>query len=404
MEHENQLHKIKKRAGRADGRKIALQLKEKWKRDAETKGYFFIVFMMTCVTCNQSKERTTEFFQPIRGYTHIFNSKCGEERFYNSPSYPCIDCHSKLGKERRQTKKFFIQTCIESAKANHHKYISRNKIHNDTFDINLDSIESILNERDGRCMKTGVPINFGCYKDFAMSIDRINNSIGYTINNIQLVCRETNVQGSEKTCGQTTKHDYIRVFMSLINFICHMTLTPTNQQDFEINLKQSPKENGVTASITMDKKLYQRQCDDLHIKSILKTMSSHANQHDVVAKRTGPLFTIEMALDVLRNHNFRCYYSKLPLEISISSRFRFSFERLDNSKTHGEPNNVVPVVRFLNCSDRSSRKNNTGTLEDNGAGMSMTKLLRMILQTDLVELTSEQRQCIEKEINKTSIT
>ena len=238
-------------------------------------------------------------------------------------------------------------------------------------------------------------MTFGCHKDFAMSIDRINNSKGYTMDNIQLVCREVNVQGKENTCGQPTNIDYIRIFMSLINFVCYDVMQLTNANVFEKNLQNTPIQNGVKASRRGNYLLYQKQCRNLHLRHILSEMCHDATKKDIKKKRIGSLIMINDMLHILRKHEFRCYYSKMPLEMSQYSKYRLSFERLDNRKSHGESGNCVPIIRILNCTDNSARKDAKGTLEDDGRGMSESKLLRMILDTNLIMLTEVERTKLE---------
>lgn len=238
-------------------------------------------------------------------------------------------------------------------------------------------------------------MTFGCYKDFSMSVDRIDNSVGYIKSNIQLVSREANVSGTDRTCGQTSQEDYINVYKSLINFLCYDKLFSSNTKEFETNLRQMPLQNGVTANSLTDRSLYLKQSNAFHLKSILMHMRSSSLGADRKAKRIGPKMTMEIQLAILRKHDFRCYYSKMPLQYSIYSKYRFSFERLDTSKTHGEPDNCVPVIRFLNCTDYSGgnrTKNNTG---ENGKGLSTNKLIRMILQTNLIQLTDSERATLE---------
>jgi len=373
---------------------VAQQLKEKWRKDAESKGLPFVVFMMVCVVCGQSKERTLEYYRVNCGYDQLFTRECGKELFSNCISTPCIACSSKINKEKRQTKNGFILKCISTARSNHIKYIKQEKIPDDLFQVSAETVDCLLQEKHERCVKTGVRLTFGCHKDFAMSIDRINNSKGYLKNNIQLVCREVNVSGKDTTCGQTNCDDYVRVFKSIIDYICYLKVSNVDRNIFELNFKQTPTQNGVSVPYIENRNLHEKQCRDLHLRSILQIMCMNANI-DKQRGREGGKLTVEMLMNILRRHGFRCFYSKTPLEISIYSKYRFSFERLDNSKGHGVSGNCVPVVRFLNCTDNSARKDSFGTFENNGAGMSTKKLIRIILLTNIIKISPYERACLE---------
>ena len=376
-------------------KELSDQLKEKWRKHAEQNHYPFVVFIMTCVVCGQSKERTPEFYYIDNGLPQLFRRPCGKEGLCNSLRHPCIDCYNKMKRENCKSKDGFMTLVLKTIKQRHEKYVKEKKVADGIFNVDINTIHQLLSSQNGRCAKTGIVMTLGCFKDFSMSVDRIDNSIGYIKNNIQLVCREANVQGSDRTCGQTSQEDYINVYRNLINFLCHDTLAPSNKEAFEKNLRQTPRQNGVTADSKTNNSLYYQQSSDLHLLHILKQKRAHACAQDRLAKRAGAKMTLEMQLAILRKHDFRCYYSKIPLELSIQSKYRFSFERLDTTKSHGEPGYCVPVVRFLNCIDLSGGKRAKDNIGEKGKGFSTSKLIRMILETNLIQITDSERATLE---------
>jgi len=66
-------------------------------------------------------------------------------------------------------------------------------------DIDLDFLERMWNEQDGRCAITGYPMTYSKSCLFGVSIDRIDSSKGYTKNNIQLVCQAINFGKNQYT-------------------------------------------------------------------------------------------------------------------------------------------------------------------------------------------------------------
>ena len=61
-------------------------------------------------------------------------------------------------------------------------------------DVTIDYLVSILSRQEGLCALTGVHMTHGGgMTDTAMSIDRIDSSIGYIPGNLQLVCHRVNV-------------------------------------------------------------------------------------------------------------------------------------------------------------------------------------------------------------------
>lgn len=62
------------------------------------------------------------------------------------------------------------------------------------FSITLDDILQKLEQQGGKCIYSGVPVSFD---DGSLSVDRKDNSIGYTIDNIQIVHRTVNYMKNE---------------------------------------------------------------------------------------------------------------------------------------------------------------------------------------------------------------
>lgn len=62
------------------------------------------------------------------------------------------------------------------------------------FSITLDDILQKLEQQDGKCIYSGMPVSFD---DGSLSVDRRDSSIGYTIDNIQIVHRTVNYMKNE---------------------------------------------------------------------------------------------------------------------------------------------------------------------------------------------------------------
>lgn len=61
------------------------------------------------------------------------------------------------------------------------------------FDIDSDVIETMIRCQDERCALTGIPFEYSSdgvyrYRPFAPSLDRRDNTLGYTYGNIRIVC------------------------------------------------------------------------------------------------------------------------------------------------------------------------------------------------------------------------
>jgi hypothetical protein len=75
---------------------------------------------------------------------------------------------------------------------------SRAKNNNRDFTITLEDLKNIAKQCDNRCMLTGIDFDFAktddCFRrPFTPSIDRIDSNLGYTPDNIRLVCTAVNL-------------------------------------------------------------------------------------------------------------------------------------------------------------------------------------------------------------------
>lgn len=77
-----------------------------------------------------------------------------------------------------------------SKKMGHLKRQKRNK--QLEFKITLDDLVDLWELQDGRCAISNYPMEASFNSLFSVSVDRINSSMGYTKENIQLVCQAIN--------------------------------------------------------------------------------------------------------------------------------------------------------------------------------------------------------------------
>lgn len=62
-------------------------------------------------------------------------------------------------------------------------------------EFTFDDLVELFNKQNGLCFYSGIPMAFGSYKEISWTIsaERLDNSIGYTKENVVLVCWEFNV-------------------------------------------------------------------------------------------------------------------------------------------------------------------------------------------------------------------
>ena len=75
-----------------------------------------------------------------------------------------------------------------------------------TWEITVDDLVDLWEAQNGRCVATGLVMahhrDGSGHKDFNASIDRINPRIGYTIDNIRLVCYAVNIMKHKMDEGE----------------------------------------------------------------------------------------------------------------------------------------------------------------------------------------------------------
>lgn len=127
--------------------------------------------MKKCVDCKVDKD-LSEFHLRRRKY---------KDKVYEYPYGRCKVCSNKL---RR----------IDFAKNMHQNAKSRANRRGIEFDITVEDIRELNDSQDGKCAFTGVPLNWDwlppsrrriCPPD-RVSLDRIDSSKGYVVDNIQL--------------------------------------------------------------------------------------------------------------------------------------------------------------------------------------------------------------------------
>jgi hypothetical protein len=69
------------------------------------------------------------------------------------------------------------------------------------FDISTEFLHCLWKQQDGKCALTGVEMGFIGQKWLSPSIDRIDNSKGYTEDNVQWVCWRANDAKSNMNNG-----------------------------------------------------------------------------------------------------------------------------------------------------------------------------------------------------------
>eukprot|EP00438_Fugacium_kawagutii_P024267 Skav222463 [mRNA] locus=scaffold5414:30010:47306:- [translate_table: standard] len=98
----------------------------------------------------------------------------------------CRSCKRKEDRARRSTLRGHVQNCLNNAR-------TRSKKRSQAFTLTFSQVLNMLRQQQGRCYYSGVPLEYKqIHSDWRLSIERLNNSIGYTNENCVLIAIEFN--------------------------------------------------------------------------------------------------------------------------------------------------------------------------------------------------------------------
>lgn len=122
---------------------------------------------------------------------HKVCTVCGSEKpveaFPGRRGATCCACQGKLHRERTgRSPERWCAYLVTQARSNAKKTDRE-------FDITPKEVYELWERQDGLCALTNIPMqHHPAYSDMNASMDRIEGSIGYVIDNIQLVCWRIN--------------------------------------------------------------------------------------------------------------------------------------------------------------------------------------------------------------------
>jgi len=133
-------------------------------------------------------------------------SKCGEDlpelNFHISRAekntakraYNCNACVSKAQRKRNMTEVGYKANLWQNLRSN----AARRNI---PVHIEKSDIQRLYDTQRGLCSVTGLPMQFSAVEkgknSYAVSVDRIDNTRGYSLDNIRLVCARVNLMKME---------------------------------------------------------------------------------------------------------------------------------------------------------------------------------------------------------------
>eukprot|EP01083_Nonionella_stella_P232739 820668_1 len=127
-------------------------------------------------------------------YCHSCNEWKVSDQFYGFFSTRCRMCHTKRTTQHKSSLYGFLKHLLSNAKrsSKHRALRSTDLDDRDRFELALDDMFQMLIQQNFRCKYSNIPMTFGILRDWRISLERVDNSRGYTTDNCVLICREFN--------------------------------------------------------------------------------------------------------------------------------------------------------------------------------------------------------------------
>ena len=181
------------------------------------------------------------------------------------------------------------------------------------YNILLSYLLKLWNDQDGKCSVTNIKMSH-CYNSInSVSIDRIDNSIGYVVGNIRLVCKWVNLGRLDNDVN-----DFNFVLSNLIQ---------NNYEYFEYDDKD------IRENLSSLYKGIQSRCCIIKSKNGLKTKN-----YDI---------TLNFLCYLYKKQNSKCSITGFPLLIEKCKLNSCSVDRIDNLQGYIK-NNVHLVCKWVN--------------------------------------------------------
>lgn len=314
-------------------------------------------------------------------------TKCKESKnikeFYNDKTKRghttyCKNCQNLTNLKNVNTLHGFLNKLLITSRSTAKKRCNNGRTTAGIHTITFNNILDLWNCQQGLCYYSGMSLNHIVHSDWNVSLERIDPTQGYTIDNIVLVAQEFN------SASQWS--------LSKIKNIRNLLITqPLVLEDF----KQKPKKgkcyrnplpkiiNGVIhkwcgkcQSFKIFKHSYCNECISKisrgrlsTIRESLKRLLYHTNRGKYKS-----FLTYDDMVYLYKTQNGKCAYSGIPFRLptQTNSDWKMSLERIDTTKDYTKEN-VALICHEFNTSNKTKIK--TQYSKNGHAGWTRDKFL-----------------------------
>ena len=285
---------------------------------------------------------------PTRGANQQGEMPCNVcWQYFPSDMFPkrsskCRACHAQRFREYHRTLRGSATVLLSGARA-------RSKKKGFSCSIRRDDILDMLLHQEGRCAYSGVPMEI-VYpnSDWRMSLERINNCLGYSCDNCVLVASEFN--SSDHTRRQGVKQEEVHGSAQWSGE--KVRLLPSLQESF-VDVTFLNRDVANALDIRAFRSEMPLDCPHRRtLRGKSKCLVNHARWH-AKQKRLACSIDYTDILQMLLQQGGRCFYSGVPLRYKhCHMDWIISLERLDNTIGYTSGNYVLIAAEF-NTPDRT---------------------------------------------------
>ena len=307
----------------------------------------------------------------------------------------CKICSIKYREEYVKTLKGYLVKLLAAAKSDAKKRFGNGRIDAGTFDITTDDLNDLWENQKGLCYYSKLPMNYD-KNEWKISLERLNNEIGYVKDNICLVCLEFNgvCQWSHSKILEMMEILNKNIENNLVDFtyikkinVVHKKVNKTIIEG--INHYNCTKCDKIKPETEFIKTIWSgcKECIAIknknhtttpygHIQKILnssrgstksrtdKNNDKRDNSHDI---------THDYLIELFNNQKGLCAYSKIPMQFGtyLENNWTVSIERKDPLKGYTK-DNVCLICWEFNIFDKSLLYKNN----DENIGWTKEKFLK----------------------------
>lgn len=305
-------------------------------------------------------------------------TSCKEEKivelFYTT-SLRCIECENISGIKYRSTLNGFLQGLLNGCRRRSNKKFK-------VCNVTKQNLLEQYNKQKGKCYYSNIEMKYSHHIDWMMSIERLDESLGYDIDNVVLCCHEFNSGKNQWSLKKISDVDSlivnkinIKVLKNEVqdaklpvkgsnvkkkkifkedsegNLKCHLC-----ELSFNIKLFVEDRNAGCKTCRNNKKEKYEST-----LRGFIMRLVGAARSRVNAKKKQGRMleFSIDYncILDKIIEQKGRCFYSSIPLVFKIKSDWMCSLERLDNNIGYTDANVVLICNEFNTASMSSLSKN-----------------------------------------------